>query len=84
MNAGKSLLAPMLLVLCGCAADPTAARDPIPVREGAQRCLASGHDRNFCAQLASAKCGAGFEVFEMDAKDDDGVVRRGYHFRCLP
>jgi hypothetical protein len=25
-----------------------------------------------------------FEVFEMEALGDDGVVRRGYHFKCLP
>jgi len=75
---GSMILATPVL-LSGCATG-----DRAPAADGAQRCMATGLDRNACARFANASCGGNFEVFEMDAPGDDGVMRRAYHFRCLP
>ncbi|HEX7465650.1 MAG TPA: hypothetical protein VF309_03340 [Usitatibacter sp.] len=72
-----------LAALCGCAGPVIHAPDRGRFGDAVQKCVASAHDRNACARLANQRCGAGFEVFEMDAVEEDGVERRAFHFRCL-
>ncbi len=76
------LLLTMLMLLAGCATREPGARGNIPV--GDQRCVASSLDAKSCAQYANLRCSMGFEVFEKEAKEDDGVVRRAFYFKCLP
>ena len=47
------------------------------------RCVGGSFDRNFCVQYANQRCAAGFEVFEKEAAEEDGVVRRAYYFKCI-
>jgi len=77
-----------LQFLAGCAGSvavgPRGSQDQNGGRAGAQKCIGGSFDRDFCAQMANRRCGSGFEVFEMDAKEEDGVARRAYYFKCLP
>ncbi|MBI3714475.1 MAG: hypothetical protein HY255_00585 [Betaproteobacteria bacterium] len=81
----KSLCLAVLMLLSGCAAvDPQNQSSQSKLRDPVRKCIASGSDRDGCARMASQLCPSGFEVFEKDAPEDDGVVRRSYHFKCLP
>lgn len=72
-----------LLVVSGCVSAGVATQNPTPFHDRVQKCVASSHDRNACMQFANQRCAGGFEVFEMDAAEGDGVVRRAYYFKCL-
>jgi len=71
-----------LLLLSGCAA--VAPQGQSDMRDPVRKCIASSQDRDACARMANQLCPSGFEVFEKDAAEDDGVVRRSFHFKCLP
>ena len=75
-----------LCFLAGCAGGGANSRAASPsqdaARDGPQKCTGGSFDRNFCAQLANRRCGGGYEVFEMDAREEDGVTRRAYYFKC--
>ena len=75
-----------LSLLAGCANGGANSRATSPsqdaARYGPQKCLGGSFDRNFCSQMANQRCGGGYEVFEMDAKEEDGVTRRAYYFKC--
>ena len=75
-----------LLVGAGCttSADPARAATPERERDQPQKCLGAGMDRRVCIQIASQRCYAGFDIFEQDVTEEEGVVRNGLYFKCKP
>ena len=74
-----------ILVGAGCAtsADPARTAKPERERDPPQKCLGAGMDRRVCIQIASQRCYAGFDIFEQDVAEEDGVVRNGLYFKSL-
>ena len=52
--------------------------------EKPQKCLGAGMDRRVCIQIAGQRCHSGFDIFEQDVAEQDGVVRNGRYFKCKP
>lgn len=52
------------------------------VRSHVQKCHGAGRDHRTCMEVASTLCRTGFDIFEQSIAEEDGVVRRGYYFRC--
>jgi len=75
------MMAFTLALVSACAADGGAIRKNPVGRDEVLRCI--GGERAGCAQFASARCPAGFEIFEKDTPEEDGVVRRAFYFKCL-
>ena len=77
------LWAGALILLSACATQDTPRAASTSPRNTDMRCVGGSFDRNFCVQYANQRCAAGFEVFEKEAAEEDGVVRRAYYFKCI-
>lgn len=76
-NAMLTTLVAIVAAVAGCAT-------PGGVTDRDQRCHGAGMDRATCLEVAAQLCRSGFDIFEKEAPDESGVMRRGQYFRCKP